>query len=401
MAKNKSKINPSGMGCLAIFGLPFFLVGFSVFIYGLSMFYTWHQAANWPRVPAKIHSAKIEKHSDSDGDTTYSIKGSYSYSYQGKDYKGDRIEIESGSSSAYGEKKRMLNQMKKAMKNKSSIDAMVNPQNPGDSILFRHVSQGMYLFSGIGFIFSLVGGFLIFLGITGSIKERKKAKALALNPDQPWKAEDRWDGFSIKTNQLKAVLSAWALGIFVTIFISIFLITLYTDSGAPIFAWVIIGIFTLVALALDINAVYQTIKFIKFGESRLVLKQMPIVPGREFKGLVILPANMGRSANYDFELRCEKRLTTRSGKNSTTTTTVLFKEKVAITSDPRNTIRERQFLPFSFIVPEGCETDSPSTNPVFEWKLKVENESSGVDYSAEFSLPVFEVSSESLIEFKD
>ncbi|MGM0600108.1 MAG: DUF3592 domain-containing protein [Candidatus Rifleibacteriota bacterium] len=388
-----------GDGCLALFGLPFFLMGFAFFLWGLSMVNTWHKSQDWDRVPAKIISADMKTHHDSDGNT-YSLKGEYKYTYKGKEYIGDRVQLETGSSSAYDEKKQLLNRMQQAIKNETPIEAYVDPDNPEESILFRQISMGMILITGVGLLFTLVGLGLIASGIFAYRKSKQKDALLEKFPGKPWKADSRWSGFKIITSQLNSLIAKWAFSLFFSIFVSIFLFLLYGDKSAPWFAWGIIGLFAVFAVLSIFGAIYKTLGYLKYGESQMVLHQIPLVPGAEFKGVIVLPKGIGSGKKVDLEFFCEKCLTTGSGKHRSTKTTVLHKEKAMEITDSRKRINERFIVPVAFTIPENGEPDSPSTNPTIEWKLKAVAEVPGVDYEAVFSLPVFKVNSEEDIEYK-
>ena len=388
-----------GNGCIALFGLPFFLMGFAFFLWGLSMVNTWHRSQDWDRVPAKVLSADIKTHYDSDGNT-YSLQGEYKYTYKGKEYTSDRVQIETGSSSAYNEKQKMLDQMLRAMKNEETIDAYVNPDNPTEAILFRQFSMGMILITGVGLLFTLVGLGLVFSGIFAYRKSKNKEALFAKFPGKPWKADSRWTGFKIITSQLNSLIASWAMALGISLFVSIFIFLLYSDDSAPLFAWGIIGLFAFFALLGIIGSIYKTLGYLKYGESQMVLHQIPLVPGAEFKGVIVLPKGIGSAQKVDLEFYCEKSLTTGSGKHRSTKTTVVHKEKSMEVTDSRKRINDRLFVPVTFSVPEEGEPDSPDTNPAIEWKLKAVAEVPGVDYEAIFSLPVFKVNSEKDIEYK-
>jgi hypothetical protein len=395
----KKKETQMGNGCVVLFGLPFFLIGFILFCWGISMFYTWQRSGNWERIPARIMSAEIKTNYDSDGDT-YSIKGSYRYNYKGKEYTSYKIEIETGSTSAYDEKHEMLEKMQHAIKNETTIDAYVNPDNPDEAILFRKISMGMIIVPCVGFLFSLVGLGIIIGGIRSYKDDQKKKVLLNKHPGRPWKADSRWRGFNITTSELGSLIAVWIFAAIFSLFVSVFIVAFLNDSNVSFIAWGIVSIFAMFALLIVYSAIHKTLAYFKYGESQMVLQQIPLVPGSEFKAVIILPKGIAPGTKIDLEFFCESCLTTGSGKHRSTKTSLLHKEKATKVTDRNKRINGRLIVPIEFLVPEDASPDSPLTNPSIEWKLKAVAEVPGVDYEATFPLPVFNVDKDEYIEYK-
>ncbi|MFZ5950046.1 MAG: DUF3592 domain-containing protein [Candidatus Rifleibacteriota bacterium] len=382
-----------------LFSLPFMFVGFGLLFYGLFMFYTWNQSASWVKVPATVIEAKIKSNRSSKGSTTYTLTGRYRYSFNNMQFESRNILIEKGSSSSYYEKAELLEQMEKAIAGKITLDALVNPNDPRQALLFRKITSGIYLLGGVGLIFAVVGSGFFLQGLFLIKMQSKKQELRRQHPGQPWKADTRWEGFSVKTRSIRDLAVSWMFAVFFSGFVSIFIFLLHADDTVPVFAWVIIGIFAIVSIAFAVSAIYDTMKFLKFGESNLILKQIPLVPGKEFTGIVVLPTRIEPGAQIDFELCCEKRTTTGYGKNRSTRTEFIFSEKKSGVVEQNRSFGKNLYIPVIFQVPEGVAVDKIDANPAFEWKLKVSASLPGVDYAAEFSLPVFAVETEEMVEY--
>jgi hypothetical protein len=183
-------------------------------------------------------------------------------------------------------------------------------------------------------------------------------------------------------------------------FISLFVILLLRDKNAPLFAWIIVGLFATIALGLFCFAVYKTIQHLKFGESVAVLNQIPLCPGNEVRLAVLLPARFANGQKINAEFFCEKRTTTRNGKNSSTRVEKIFVQNFNQNISHSNLHRSKIALPLLFSIPTNAVPDSIDTNPSFEWKLVLKADVPGVDYLAEFPIPVFLVEDENLIQKK-
>lgn len=404
MKNSNSAIKGSGMvinksiavpRALRLIGLPFFLIGTIIALVGLNMFNTWYKSKSWPKAPAKIVSAEIATHRGSKGGSTYSLKGSFTYDYEGRSYTGQQFEIESGSSSAYDEKREMLDTLQAAIAEDKLLEAFVNPEDPSEAFIFRHISMGMVLFVGIGGLFSMVGLFIL----TGVIPIGNVASVddalLQKQPKEPWLADSRWHGFNLKTNHWKKLGSQWGISIFMAVFISFFVYVMLTDKSAPLFAKAIIGLFTLISLGLLAHSVYLTMQYFKFRESALLLSQMPLCGGCEFMAVLAVEERFTSGQEFCFELVCERRLVTGSGKNSHTTTDVLHRSSYSSSAGSECFRNRRIYIPVKMQIPADFLPNTDVTaNPSITWKLLASAAVPGVDFAAEFSLPVYEAEPE-------
>ena len=387
---------------LRLIGLPFFLIGTILALVGLNMFNTWYKSGSWPKAPATVVSAEIETHRGSKGGSTYSLKGSFSYDYAGRSYTGRQFEIEAGSSSAYDEKRAMLDILQTAMADNKPLEAFVNPEDPSEAYIFRQISMGMVIFVGIGGLFAVVGLFILTgifsLGDAPSVDEA----SLKNYPKEPWLADSRWQGFNLKTTHWKKLVSQWGIAIVMAVFISFFIYVMLTDKSAPFFAKAIIGMFTLISGGLLVHSVYLTLQYLKFRESSLLLSQMPICGGCEFMAVLAVEERFQVGQEFCFDLVCERRLVTGSGKNSHTTTDVLHKSSYKANAGSECFRNHWIYIPVRMQIPENFMPNTDVTaNPSIIWKLLSSASVPGVDFAAEFSLPVYEVSEPELVKYRN
>ncbi len=390
--------SPLPAGCLRLFGLPFLLAGLGLSLYGLFMFYTYFQSASWDKVKGTVISAEIKTHEGSE-DTTYSLDGLYEFTYRGQKYESRKFAIEGGSSSAYNEKKKQLAVLEKAIRNNTPVDVYVNPRNPHKSFVFREISMVMVMITGMGLVFAMVG----FAFVGGWIKPPSitASQLQSLSAGEPWKADPRWTGFILKTGIGKGLAGLWAFAAFFTIFVGTFVGVLIMDSGAPIFAWAVVLVFVVIALAIDVAAVYTTLQYRKFGDSSLVLSQFPLVPGFEFAAVMAVQSRFSAGQAFDFELLCEHKHITGSGKNSHTKIDKVYSYKTSVNVQSQHFQRKHIFVPVKLRIPEDAQQVTPDfKNPSLTWKLKAAASVPGVDFAAEFPLPVYNVSSPEQIKYK-
>lgn len=135
-------------GCIAIFLLPFLLVGlFLCWAMSLRTITDYARSSGWERVDCEIVSINlVEKPSETN--STFSISASFRYNYGGKSYTGCRYDFDQGSWSFGLESMRTA---VAALSPGSRVTCWVNPKVPGESVLVRQLRPQCFL----GIAFSL------------------------------------------------------------------------------------------------------------------------------------------------------------------------------------------------------------------------------------------------------
>jgi len=111
-------------------------------------------AQDWPSVPATVTSSQLDSHTDSEGSTTYKLKISFAYEYQGRRYTAYTYDAFSGmSSSGYKNKKKIIDRHPVGR----HATAYVNPKDPGVALLYRGWSHNIW-FAAIPLLSVLIGG---------------------------------------------------------------------------------------------------------------------------------------------------------------------------------------------------------------------------------------------------
>lgn len=165
---------------LILFSLPFILVGAGVLIWlAILPLFDVMSAKNWVAVPAHIELAEVITHpGDDDSGESYSLRVSYTYSYNENYYRSTRYGFyDAGSDGARGEKIRQV----QALNADAPQTAYVNPDNPFEAVLNRGISWFRTLVVGLGFggLFLVAGLFIIW---TGFAREKSSHQPLESAP---------------------------------------------------------------------------------------------------------------------------------------------------------------------------------------------------------------------------
>jgi hypothetical protein len=158
-----------GAGCLALFGLPFFLAGIFVFTIEVTEIINAQRAKDWLPVNVDIETLEVRVHSDSDS-TTYSVETKYTYSFEGENYTGHRFSFSTGSDNVtdYQEQINRVRTRKPAF-------GFMNPELPQESVLIKDIPVTASILVPFGLVFMIVGLSLIVGGITHKVEQRRSS----------------------------------------------------------------------------------------------------------------------------------------------------------------------------------------------------------------------------------
>lgn len=218
---------------------------------------------------------------------------------------------------------------------------------------------------------------------------REEAERRAQFPGQPWKWKKEWLQPVIEAKTGGSAAAMWVFGVF------------WNAISLP-GAWVVLHdphpkkgayfvfLFPLVGLGLLASAIYQTVRWRKFGRVRFVPSTMPGAIGGYLGGVIEVPARVLPEADARLSLKCIRREIRGSGKSSSTTENVLWEHEVRIARDKWVTGLGGTQIPVLFYIPPECggSDDSDRNNEVL-WRLSASAEVPGVDFSTAFVVPVF------------
>ena len=241
------------------------------------------------------------------------------------------------------------------------------------------------VFGGVGY-----GGLL---GVRVALRKMKEESVLrTLHPTEPWLWRPSWASRQIEDSSRGDLLGAW---IFAGLWNLVSLPSAYLGVQAALAqnkpAILVVLLFPLVGAWLLARAIRITLRERKYGVSRLELSTLPGVIGHTLAGAV--RANLDRlpSEGFRVELTCVRLVTTRSGKSSSTSETILWQEEQPVRGEQiRDFSGMGVRIPISFSLPADAEPwDTTDPRNRVLWRLHVSAGVPGVDYDSTFEVPVF------------
>lgn len=225
-----------------------------------------------------------------------------------------------------------------------------------------------------------------------TVPRRISAALRARHPDAPWMWRADWAAGRIEDSNRSTLIAAWSFAGFwnlISLPAAFFAVrqALRDESYGVLF----VLIFPAVGLALLVWAIRVTIRFRRFGVSRLELDAVPAPVGRTLRGTVFATGALEVPGGLRVILTCVRRVTTGAGKNRSTRERVLWQEETRVQGrQTRSAEGMMTSIPVAFDLPadaEPCDQTTPRNQVI--WRLAVSAEVPGVDYASTFEVPVF------------
>ena len=247
-------------------------------------------------------------------------------------------------------------------------------------------------------LFGVTFGGVGFGGITAALAGRRKLKEQAAlearHPESPWLWRADWASGRIVDSGRATMMTAWILAAFwnlVSLPGAFFAVRAAVQEGNHLALLALL--FPLVGIGLLVWAVRSTLHYRKYGVSRLELSTVPGVVGRTLTGMVRAPARMQPDDGFQVTLSCVRRVTT-GGEDNSTSESILWQEERRVMGEPSRTAAAMEtHIPVAYRLPADAQPcdDTDSNNRVL-WRLRLSAVVPGVDYEAQFEVPVYRTS---------
>jgi hypothetical protein len=245
-----------------------------------------------------------------------------------------------------------------------------------------------------GLVFGIVGVSGLAAVVAGRRESQRRGRAQEQYPDEPWRWRQDWAAGQAKDVHRSAAAGLWgfaALWNLIALPAAFFGIrdAIAKHNSA---AWLVL-LFPAVGLGLLGAAARASMRFRKFGASRLDLVTVPAAVGHGLGGVIRTPADVRPADGFGLTLSCIRVRRTGSGKNRSTHETVLWQEEKRVAGQrgaggPGDGLVTN--IPVAFRIPAdaaSCDDANPSDRVV--WRLRASASVPGVDYTSVFEVPVF------------
>jgi hypothetical protein len=243
------------------------------------------------------------------------------------------------------------------------------------------------VFGGTFMLVAVVMGTAAFFGMRSSAAT---AARRAAHPDSPWMWREDWAQRTSKERSAALGFGLLIFGVIWTLISSLVVLPVKAEFEKGNHIAIIGLIFPVIGAFLLLGAVYQIVKRLKYGAPPMQLDSIPIEPGRTFRGTVPARLSQVPDAGIDVRLTLVNRIVTGSGKNSSTREEVKWADETKVERGAAMPSMLGLMLPVSFAIPHNAHpTDDSDSRNSWAWRLRLSADVPGVDYAAEYELPVF------------
>lgn len=244
---------------------------------------------------------------------------------------------------------------------------------------------------GVGALFLAVGLGIILFGRWAMRVHAEEKKLEARYPDEPWRWRTEWANGRIQGGSRSELAFVWMFAVF------------WNAVSFPVFffGWdelarkdpmvlALVALFPLVGLGLLWWAVRVALRHLKYGTSELRLRSTPGVVGGRLEGDVYCRVSHIPRTGVRVALTCTRQVPDSDG----TSEKLIWEAEKTISAGALGRDSRGMRIPVEFIIPSDRDESKKSigNESGIEWRLNVHAEAEGIDFAAQFEVPVFRTS---------
>jgi hypothetical protein len=251
-----------------------------------------------------------------------------------------------------------------------------------------------------GLVFGGVGAVVMYLGVRGHTAANRLQQLRDRAPGKPWLWREEWATGRITDG---GKVAAGFFGLFAFVW-NIFTVPMaglvlsqndYREEPAVL----LVLLFPAAGILLLGMAIYAALQQRKFGQSVFVMASNPGVIGRYLRGTIETRLKEPPPEGAALSLVCINRVTSGSGKNRSTTERVKWQDSIELEPAALTAGMEGLTIPVKFEIPPDLpRTDDSNSDNQILWRLHVSAELPGIDFSANFEVPVYDTGEAPLTE---
>ena len=238
-----------------------------------------------------------------------------------------------------------------------------------------------------GLVFGGVGFGLMALTLWGKRVAAEEDKLKRAHPEQPWMWKPEWAAGRIRSSNRGTAIVAWVMALFwngVSLPVAVLALPEALERGE--YGALFVLIFPLIGVGLLVWAMRATIRLRKFGNSTFELNTRPGVVGGRLAGVIQTSLTEPPEGGMTVSLSCVRKY--RSGKN--TRQQLLWEEEINVPQLRLGRGPQGFYAPVEFLIPYDCRPhDDSNPRDRITWNLSASAETPGVDFAAQFDVPVF------------
>ena len=237
------------------------------------------------------------------------------------------------------------------------------------------------------------GGLIALIFGISAKKEAQKIRAAKIsNDEKPWLKREDWAAGRVTSGARKSVLLLWFFTLFWNaISAPIVFIALPGEWHKGNHAVLIALLFPIVGIGMIFYALNTTLAWRKFGQSIFEMAAIPGAAGGTLEGEIQVRTKLQPQHGLHLRLSCIRRMTTGSGKDSSTSEKILWQDDKWLRPDLPQTDLNATGIPVYFKLPADQPESTAGRGDGVHWQLEASAKLRGPDFHASFEVPVFKL----------
>ena len=245
-------------------------------------------------------------------------------------------------------------------------------------------------------MFSIFGLGILLFGLSLCRRDRWKSQAQRLYPDEPWRWRRDWDeGRFVSDLGTQMAVTGGFAAVWLSFCVIIVWALFVREDGhvkMPPAVRAIFGIgFPLIGGYLLLAFLHQLRRTVRFGRSVLRLDRLPGRIGGVLVGSVACRVSAHRNPVFSATLRCHVRTSIGSGERQRADEQILWSRDLTVDGVPDPDRPGRILVPIRVNIPPGLRGSTDDGDTTIFWTLSLDCDLPGVDFLAQFTVPVFAV----------
>ena len=384
-------------GCLALFALPFMVVGVGALYFALGDVASWLRMSRWEPVPAQLESLELASR-EAEHSTTYQVRATYRYAFAGREYRGDRVAIDRMADNIGSFQHNLYATLRDAQRG-GRVTAYVDPADPSSATLNRDL-RGPLL--GVEIVFALAFGgvgFALFFGSrVGAKKVAEKREREARYPGQPWRWRADWAAGEIGSSSRATAYGAAAFAALWDVIAIPTGVFVWPELEKGNYAALAGLLFPIAGAGLTIWAARAWLRAARVKGATLRLPRVPIALGGRLRGSIRLEGPAADASEFQIELSCVERHHAR-GRNGESSERIAWQNRWTVPRERCEVAPTYASIPLDLSIPaeQPAATASDECDDAVVWQLDASAKCRGPDIWMRFELPVFDTGERSAV----
>jgi hypothetical protein len=249
----------------------------------------------------------------------------------------------------------------------------------------------MWVLTAIGTLFAGAGLLIASLGVIGVARARKAKRRKEEHPLEPWFWDFPFDTRRASHGSLGPAIQGFVGFLFFALFLAAFHFWAFFTPDGPFPVKVFVILMDLVALLILWGAFHALFSYLKYGTSRLHFGRFPFRPGGSIEAGLEASSKLRQAPKIDLTLRYIEEIIIHrsSGKNSNTQINLYCLHEITQELPAALYANGEGEIPITMRLPAGEYSTRLMERPRRYWELEVKAETPGIDYLANFVLPVY------------